>query len=306
MKRDVLKGSFLVALGACCYGMLGSFVKMAYLRGFTTAEVILAQFTLGFVALFMLTLWRKPTVEQAQQPHLKTKVQLVIAGTSLGLTSIFYYMAVRFVPVSTAIVLLMQTVWMSVVLESILKKQLPGFRKLLSALLVMAGTVLATRVLQQSASINLEGIVWALLSALCYTATMYSSNNVALPCAPLTRSLYMILGGLIIVLIVFHGAIRPGFSYKIFMSWGLLIALFGTILPPLLFTRGMPVTGMGLGAIIAALEIPVAVLMANQLLNETVKLSQWTGIILILGAVVLMNLKRKNITQAGLMTIKTK
>ena len=73
------------------------------------------------------------------------------------------------------------------------------------------------------------------------------------------------------------------------MSWGLLISLFGTILPPLLFTRGMPLTGMGLGAIIASVEIPVSVLMAHLLLKEPVSVLQWTGVMLILIAVVLMN-----------------
>jgi len=62
-------------------------------------------------------------------------------------------------------------------------------------------------------------------------------------------------------------------------------------LPPVLLTRGMPLTGMGLGAIIASLEIPVSVLMAFVLINESVSALQWTGVILILLAVVLMNIR---------------
>ncbi|WPU93614.1 DMT family transporter [Mucilaginibacter sabulilitoris] len=294
MKSEALKGSIFVAMGACCYGMLGSFVKMAYRDGFATAEVVLSQFGLGLAGLFVLTLFRKREHKQKQQESsFKSKIKLIAAGTSLGLTSIFYYMAVRLVPVSIAIVLLMQTVWMSVVLEMLLHKRLPSWHKIASALLVMAGTVLATQVLKQSAGISWPGLVWGVLSAVCYTATMYSSNHVELHCPPLTRSLYMILGGFIIIILVFHASVNPGFSYRIFMSWGVLVSLFGTILPPLLFTRGMPSTGMGLGAIIAALEIPVAVLAANCLLHETATLSQWIGIILILTAVVLMNLTIK-------------
>jgi drug/metabolite transporter (DMT)-like permease len=54
----------------------------------------------------------------------------------------------------------------------------------------------------------------------------------------------------------------------------------------------MPLTGMGLGAIIASIEIPVAVLTANILLKEPVSLFQWVGIVLILFAVVLMNIRK--------------
>jgi drug/metabolite transporter (DMT)-like permease len=56
----------------------------------------------------------------------------------------------------------------------------------------------------------------------------------------------------------------------------------------------MPLTGMGLGAIIASVEIPVSVLMAHLLLKEPVSFLQWVGVILILFSVVLMNIGKKD------------
>ena len=103
----------------------------------------------------------------------------------------------------------------------------------------------------------------------------------------------MILGGLIIIACIFHTSLNRYFSYDIFLRWGLILSLFGTILPPLLFTRGMPLTGMGVGAIIAAVEIPVSILMALLFLGESVSFLQWLGVALILFAVVLMNLKKQ-------------
>ncbi len=128
MKNNVLKGSLLVATGACCYGMLGIYVKMAYHDGFNTAEVTIAQFCLGFIGLLLLNLLRK------QKPStgttgIKSKLRLMMAGTSLGLTSIFYYLAVSYIAVSIAIVLLIQTVWMGVVLEMIIRRKLPETRE---------------------------------------------------------------------------------------------------------------------------------------------------------------------------------
>jgi drug/metabolite transporter (DMT)-like permease len=292
MQSNLLKGGIFIALGASCYGMLGTFVKMAYHEGYSTAEVTLSQFLLGFVGLFILTLFRKQAFVK-KTAGVNGIFKLIIAGTSLGLTSVFYYMAVRYIPVSVGIVLLMQAVWMSVVLEMILHKKLPGLRKIVSVLIILAGTILATNVLKQVDDINWAGFGWGMLAALCYTATMYSSNNIQLEWPPLKRSLYMILGGMIIVLFIFHSALSEGFSSQIFLRWGLLVSLFGTILPPLLFTKGMPLTGMGLGAIIASIEIPVSVLMANLLLNEPVSMLQWAGVILILVAVVLINLRER-------------
>lgn len=294
MKNNVLKGSIFIALGASSYGMLATFVKIAYREGFSLAEVTLSQYSLGFAGLLILTFFQKRKPETGTKTAGSKSVwKLMAAGTSLGLTSLFYYKAVQYVPVSVGIVLLMQTVWMGVILEMIMNRKSPGPWKIVSVFIILAGTVLATDLLKQSITINWTGFGWGMAAALCYTATMYSSNNIALHFPPLKRSLYMILGGLIIISFIFYSSLNQDFSYAIFPRWGIVLSLFGTILPPLLFTKGMPLTGVGLGAIIASIEIPVSVLMANVLLQEPINLLQWAGIILILLAVVLMNIGKE-------------
>jgi drug/metabolite transporter (DMT)-like permease len=83
------------------------------------------------------------------------------------------------------------------------------------------------------------------------------------------------------------------FNFAIFLKWGIVLALFGTIIPPMLMNAGFPLTGIGLGSIVSALELPVSVLMAYFLLNEAVNGTQWFGITLIVLAIVIMNLNRK-------------
>ena len=83
------------------------------------------------------------------------------------------------------------------------------------------------------------------------------------------------------------------FNYSIFWTYGFILALFGTIIPPILFNLGFPNTGLGLGSIISSLELPVSVTMAFVLLGEKVIFIQWFGIVLILFAIVLMNLPSK-------------
>jgi drug/metabolite transporter (DMT)-like permease len=294
MKNNLLKGSVLVALGASSYGMLATFVKIAYHEGFSIAEVTFSQYLFGFAGLLILTLCaKKKPVGIVKQTGLRSIFKLIFAGTSMGLTSIFYYLAVQYIPVSVAIVLLMQTVWMGVVLEMILYKKAPETRKLFSVVVILIGTVLATDLIKEPHGVNWTGFAWGILAAVCYTATMYSSNHLEIYSPPLKRSLYMILGGLIVIAVIFYPAFDRHFSYQIFLRWGPVLSLFGTIIPPLLFTRGMPLTGVGLGAIIAALEIPITILMAYIILKEPVNLSQWLGVLLILSAVIVMNIKKK-------------
>ena len=118
---------------------------------------------------------------------------------------------------------------------------------------------------------------------------MYAANKVATSVSSAERSLYMLLGGAVVVFIFAVFTQNTPFNFDIFYKWGIVIALFGTVIPPMLLNAGFPLTGIGLGSIVSALELPVSVVMAFVLLHETVVFSQWIGIMLIILAIVLMN-----------------
>lgn len=291
MNNSLLKGSLFVALGATSYGMLTTFVKMAYAEGYTSHEITFSQMALGLLGLLVINIFTgKRGATAPVKNKRKSILKLVAAGTSLGLTSTFYYLAAKYIPVSIGIVLLMQSVWMGVVLEAILQKKAPGAKKIFAVIAILAGTVLATNLLADSFQLDWRGMGWGLLAAMSYTITIYTSNTVALQLHPLKRSLWMMVGGTLIVGFISFPFLIAQFNLQIFQKWGPILALFGTIIPPILYTRGMPKTGVGLGAIVSSIELPAAVLMAYFLLSERVDLYQWTGIFLILIAVIQMNL----------------
>lgn len=292
--NKVLKGVFLVGLGATSYGMLATFVKLAYHENFTTAEVTTSQFILGIAGILLINLFNKAKAKgEVTKATTRNIFHLMLAGTSLGMTSVFYYLCVRYINVSIAIVLLMQTVWMGVLLEWILDKTAPSGRKIISVLIVLTGTVLATKLYEADLKIDWRGIFWGLLAAASFTTTMFTANKIALGISSAQRSLYMLLGGAVIVFgFAFYTQQTP-FNMAIFFRWGILLALFGTIIPPLLLNAGFPHTGIGLGSIVSSLELPVSVMMAYLILNENVTLTQWIGILLILVAIIIMNLKQR-------------
>lgn len=313
IKNSVLKGVFLVGLGATSYGMLATFVRMAYDENYTTAEVTVSQFVFGIIGILLINAFqRNRNNNTAVKASKKNKSQLMLAGTSTGLTSVFYYLAVKFdIPVSIAIVLLMQTVWIGVLLEWFLEKKAPSKVKIISVIIVLFGTVLATNLLNSDVKLNPLGIFFGLLAATSFTTTMFTANRIATEISSAQRSLYMLFGGGIMVLIfalitqiipnqfpaiadalgVFSTA--KDFNFSIFLKWGIILSLFGTIIPPMLLNAGFPLTGIGLGSIVSALELPVSVLMAYFLLNEKVILLQWVGIVLIILAIVIMNVNFK-------------
>lgn len=146
-QNTVLKGVLLVGLGASFYGMLATFVKMAYKEGYTTAEVTTSQFVLGIFGLLILNIYQsKFSKKSGAKITASDKKKLIFAGTSMGCTSLFYYLSVQYINVSVAIVLLMQSVWISVVIEALIKKEIPNLRKISSVLIVLVGTLLATNI----------------------------------------------------------------------------------------------------------------------------------------------------------------
>jgi drug/metabolite transporter (DMT)-like permease len=296
--KNNIKGVLLVALGATSYGMLATFVKLSYIEGFTTAEVTSSQFIYGIIGILLINLFQRIKHKNTtQKANSKNILQLMIAGTSMGMTSVFYYLAVKYIPVSIGIVLLMQTVWMGVLLEWFLDKKAPSLQKTVAVIVVIIGTGLAINILKidfNDTSINWSlGLFWGLLAAASFTTTMFTANKVALEISSAQRSLYMLLGGAIIVFGFGLYTQATDFNFEIFTKWGIVLALFGTIIPPMLLNSGFPLTGIGLGSIVSSLELPVSVLMAYFLLNEELQLIQWIGILLIILAIVIMNIQFK-------------
>lgn len=295
LKNNVLKGVFLVGLGATSYGMLATFVKMAYDEGFTTAEVTTSQFVLGISGILLINLFQKmKRKENVVKATPKNIFNLMLAGTSLGMTSLFYYLAVKFIPVSIGIVLLMQTVWMGVLLEMILEKKLPSRQKVIAVLIVLLGTALATNIINNDIKLDWRGLGWGILAAASFTTTMFTANRVATNISSAQRSLYMLLGGSVIVFLFAFATQTAPFNLTIFIKWGIILSLFGTIIPPMLMNAGFPLTGIGLGSIVSALELPVSVMMAFVLLNEEVVFLQWVGIVFIILAIIIMNINLKD------------
>ncbi len=293
-KNNILKGVFLVAFGATSYGMLATFVKMAYTEGFTTAEVTTSQFILGIIGILIINAFQKIKLkDKVVKASSKNIFSLMLAGTSLGMTSLFYYLAVKYIPVSIGIVMLMQTVWMGVLLEMILEKKLPSTQKIVAVFIVLVGTVFATNIAQNEIQLDWRGLLWGGLAAASFTTTMFTANRVATEISSAQRSLYMLLGGAVIVFAFAIATQTTPFNFSIFMKWGIILALFGTIIPPMLMNAGFPLTGIGLGSIVSALELPVSVMMAYILLNEEVVFLQWIGIMLIIVAIIIMNINMK-------------
>ncbi len=294
MKNSTLLGGIMVAVGASSYGMLTTFVKIAEHYNYNVYEITLSEYAIGvpLLLVFEFFLLKKKPYKKREKPTKKNIRNLMLAGMSMGVTTFVYYFSVQFIDVSIAIVLLMQSVWIGVLLDTIINKTRPGFLKIIAVIFVLGGTLLATNIFFNVIQLDWRGIVLGFIAAISYSITILATNRIAKNLPAITRSKWMAIGALILVTGVTIPFLLQSFHLDILYTYGLFFGFFGAFLPIVLLNNGMPKVNLGVGAIISSMELPVAVTLAYLLLGEIVNLYQWIGILLILIAIVGMNLKK--------------
>jgi drug/metabolite transporter (DMT)-like permease len=284
-----LKGSLYVLGGTISYGILATIVKYANNLGVHTSVLTFLQFFTGYVFLVAYARYIHQAQLQDSKPSRKSRFKLMLFGISMGMTSILYYLSLQYISVSMGIILLMQSIWMGIVLEIVMDRGRFKASKLIGGLVVIIGTLLATNVFFDTVNMSLKGILLGLASGVSYTISLYASSHVEQQLPSVIRSKYLIIGGFICVILFWNVSIWNDFTSFSMIKWGIVLGIFGTILPPLLYTKGFPLTGIGLGSIIAAIEIPVSILSAYLILGEQLTAMQWLGVSVIILSVFLVN-----------------
>lgn len=278
----------LAFLGGVSFGIPASFVKVAYNNGFNTADVVGAQFFFGALLLWIIILISR----KMERLSLMTIVKFLVSGIPMALTTLFYYQSLNYLPASIGIILLFQFSWMGIISEWIIDKKRPTRLKIISAIILFVGSLLAVNVVESSLdSLPIQGILWGLLGAVSFTAFLFVSGKVGTDVHPLSKSTFMATGAFTVILFIYPPMfLVNGSMTSDFFVWGLIFGMFAVVLPPILFSLSLPHMGSGLGAILTSSELPSSIVMSIIVLQENVSFIQWTGIIIILLGIMLPNI----------------
>lgn len=271
----------LFTIGAASFGFNPLFVKTSFAAGFSVGELIVAQMLIGALVLWLIAFKKRQLLKGIGK---KTFSLLMLVGTFTGLTGIFYYGAMAYLPASIAIVLLFQFVWVGILIEWVIEKRRPNTNTVISLLLTLFGVFLAAGVIGGDwAHLPTIGIILGFCSAFSYAGFVYVSGHVATHVDPIIRAPIMVTGSLILALIVFPpGFLFTGTVVSSIWLYGIGVALCGAILPPLLFSVSAPHIPTGVATILGSIELPVAVVLSFLVFSEQVTFLQWIGIVCIL------------------------
>ncbi|MCM3584701.1 DMT family transporter [Mesobacillus maritimus] len=280
------KGIFFVLLGAACFGFTPVFAKLGFSYGYSLGQINIVQMVISFLLLWSLTFIKRASFQGVNRRNV---LQIMMTGCFVGLTSIFYYGSMQYLPASLSIILMFQFVWIGIILEWIFSKIKPAPVTIFSIILILIGVFFASDILNGNLQgLPVKGFVFGILSAFTYAGFIFFSGKVAVDVDPLARTSLMVTGSMIMVLVLFIREIPTVFPLEgNLVTTALGVSLFGAVLPPLFFAIGAPLVSGGVANILTSIELPIAILSASIILSETVTPLQWIGTLIILIAITL-------------------
>lgn len=268
-----------VIIGASSYGILSTIIKLAILDGFTAAQAVTGQYYIGFLLAIVLFI-----VFKRRLPKFGGGYTLLIAGLFTALTGTMYGKAVSYMPASLAVVMLFQFTWIGMLFDCIARKRFPQRIEIISLFFLFGGTIFAAGVIDADLSgIPWQGWAWGMAAAVSFSAFLMSNSRQVEGMDMLTRLLFMSFFAAIAITffqepqILWNGTLLDGL-----WIYGLILGVFGIVLPILLFSIGIPKVGAGTASILSAIELPVAVTVSVILLHEHMTVLQILGIVIIL------------------------
>ena len=287
MQKNTLKYSAVVFLGGASYGVMAATVKSAFAEGFTWAQSAASQALFGAllfgVALIVLTVAGKRPVPLSP----KRVFALLGLGLTTCTTCVLYNYALTLLPVSAAITLLFQFTWIGIVFQVIATRRRPHGAEVGAAVIILGGTLLASG-LSSSTVGHLDplGIVCALLSAVSCATFMFLSARIGVDLPPIERGLVVCLGACILGFAVCPDYFASGALQAGIWKYGLILGVFGLLVPVILFGIGTPHLSAGLSTIMASSELPCGIALSMAVLGEPVAALQLVGVVAILVGVV--------------------
>ncbi|OIN59358.1 EamA family transporter [Arsenicibacter rosenii] len=280
----------MVLAGAVSFGILSSFVKIAYQQGYSPAEISFSQAFTGALLLWLLARIVSPGFS-VRSVGRRQIAALLGTGATIGLATFYYYVSVHYIPASLAIVLLMQFTWMGLLFDWLFFRKRPSLMEAGISAVIIGGTVLAGNLWGNTDfHVSWTGIFYVLLASVLYAGYIVANSRAGKHMPNLTKSAWIMTGSALAIGLVNLPSLATeshlGFALG---QWALFLALFGTVIPPVLFAKGIPHVGAGISGILMTAELPVAVITAHFLLGEQLTTTQLIGIVIMLGAIIAMN-----------------
>ena len=291
-KRNV--GPLLIILAGCFWGSMGIFVRKLTTYGFSSVQIVTIRITLAAVVFAALLLIRNRAGFRISLRDLP--LFLGLGFGSILFFTICYFTAITMMPLSTAAILLYTSpIWIMLMSVLFFREKL-NRRKILALALAFAGCVLVSGI--SGEGIPLTGLLVGLGSGIGYGLYSILGTVALRKYSPYTVTTYTFLFAAAGSWLICNPAdmiskisAAPDLPFLLFFCG--LTALVTAVIPFLTYTLGLQTVEASRAGILATIEPMVATLIGILFFSEPLTVLSGLGILLILGAVILLNRKGK-------------
>lgn len=292
-KNTGFLGPFLVVLAAVFWGSMGIFVRRLTSLGFTSLQITSARLTLGALVFCAILLVRDPSLFRISRKDIP--LFLSIGLLSVLFFTLCYFTAITMMPLSTAAILLYTSpIWIMLMSVIFFHENLTG-RKILALCLAFCGCVLVSGV--SGGGLSTAGLLYGLGAGFGYGLYSIFGTVALRRYAPLTVTSWAFIlsaagSWFLCQPLEMLAKISAAPSPTGLLLFFLLTAVVTAVVPYLSYTEGLNRMEASKAGILATIEPVVATLIGVILFSEPMTLLSGLGIVMILSAAVLLNLKR--------------
>ena len=291
--RYHIPGAGLIIIAGVFWGLMGLFVRSFTALGFGSAPVAFLRLGFGAVIFALIIFIKDKKLFKIKLRRLP--LFLALGVCSLSFFTVCYFSAIEMMPLSTAAILLYTSpIWVMLMSAVFFKERITA-KKLVALAMAFGGCVLVSGI--SGGGLSLMALLCGLGSGVGYALYSILGTVALREHEPLTVTFYGFLFGSLGCLI----ACGPGKLAAALVAapvskliWLIpASALISAVIPYLCYTQGLKTVEAGEASIIATVEPVVATLVGIVLYHEGLSLAAVLGIVLVLGAIVLLNIGKK-------------
>lgn len=281
----ILKKGYLYSIiSAIFFGSAGLIVKLAFLEGTESVDLLTLQYFIAVPLMFILLfVFSKSRMRVSKKELLHLFVLGVVGNTFM---TVFYYKSYSYLPMSMVTILLYTYPIIVFFYSVIFGRERISMHKILALILAFIGCIFALGLMKGEIKYSPLGILFGILAAVFYAfMNIYSEHRLS-NVEPLAINAYSTLFSLLSLMVykfpvfIFQGKVSTNM-----IKYTVILALFCEIIPLTLMYAAIKYIGSLKASIIGNIETPTAMLLSFLILKEPITIIQLLGAVLIFYAV---------------------
>ena len=276
-----------ILLGGTLWGLIGLFNRNLSAGGFSSFSIVLVRNLGSLLVLGLFFLIFDRSIFRIQLKHLPYFIGTGIV--SILLFTLCYFTCQQMCSLATAAILLYTAPTFVVILSAILWKDKITKRKIAALIITFLGCTFVTGVWSGNLSVTLLGFLLGLGSGFFYGLYSIFGRYALEHYKPLTVTFYtFVFAGLSSLAVIRPAELAAAFSQPkmLWLILGLIIVC--TVLPYILYTKGLASVDSGKASILASIEPVVAAVVGIAAFGEPMNLMVLLGLVCILISVYIL------------------